>query len=54
LQVDLAALERQIAERKAQEEEQHKRDETFDKKRICDANIALLLEKRTEEVIYSL
>jgi hypothetical protein len=50
-QVDCAALERQIAEQKAWKQEQRRKDEAFDEQRIRDAQIALLLEQKIEEVM---
>lgn len=50
LQIDHAALEQQIAERKAKEEEQRRKDEAFEKQHIRDAQMALLFEKKIDEV----
>jgi len=54
LQVDCAALERQIAEQKAWKQEQHRKDEAFDEQHICEAKAALLLEQKIEEVMLHL
>ncbi|XP_021918477.1 RIB43A-like with coiled-coils protein 1 [Zootermopsis nevadensis] len=47
--IDLAALEQQITEQKANEEEQHRKDESFEEQCIRDAKMALLFEKKFEE-----
>ncbi|KAJ8867826.1 hypothetical protein PR048_031631 [Dryococelus australis] len=52
LQVDEEALRRQIEECKAREEEKQRLDEAFEKQRLRDAELAMMLEKRTEEVNY--
>lgn len=54
LQVDCAALEQQIAEQKAWKQEQHRKDRAFDEQRIHNAQIALLLEQKIEEVMFHL
>jgi hypothetical protein len=51
LQVDCATLERQIAEQRAWKQEQRRKDEAFDEQRIRDAKMALLLERKIEEVM---
>ncbi|GFG36955.1 hypothetical protein Cfor_12483 [Coptotermes formosanus] len=52
--VDCAALEQQIAEQKAWKQEQHRKDRAFDEQRIHNAQIALLLEQKIEEVMFHL
>jgi hypothetical protein len=44
-------LERQIAEKKAWKQQQHRKDEVFDEQRIRDAKMALVLEQKIEEVM---
>jgi hypothetical protein len=50
LQIDHAALEQQIAERKAREEEQCRRDKELEQKHFHYAQMALLFEKKINEV----
>jgi hypothetical protein len=54
LQVDKTALARQIEEKKAQEQEQRRRDKAFEEQCIHHANLALFLENKIEEVMYLL
>jgi hypothetical protein len=54
LQIDQAALARQIEEKEAREQEQRRRDKAFEEQRIHDAKLALFLENKIEEVMYLL
>ncbi|PSN32995.1 RIB43A-like with coiled-coils protein 1 [Blattella germanica] len=47
--VDLRALEVQIAERKAQEQDERRKDEAFHAQQVHDAQIAMQLERKMEE-----
>lgn len=48
--VDVPFLERQIAEKKAERDEQNRRDLAFAKQMIKDSDLAVILEGREKEV----
>ncbi|CAG9782277.1 unnamed protein product [Diatraea saccharalis] len=49
--VDLPFLERQVVEKRAERDEQARRDLAFARQMIKDSNLAVVLEAREKEVI---
>lgn len=50
LQVDVKFLERQVAEKKAERDDQKRKDLAFAQQMIKDSNLAVILEAREKEV----
>lgn len=52
IQVDLPFLERQVAEKRAERDDQNRKDLAFAAQMIKDSNLAVVLEAREKEVCY--